>query len=201
MQAFTRIDAVAVPMRTPNIDTDQIIPARFLRKPRNEGCGQFLFHDVRFDEAGKPRAGFALTEPAWQDAKILVAGRNFGCGSSREYAVYALWDFGIRCIIAPSFGDIFRNNALQNGLLPVVLPEADVRSLLDVLEASPGRRLTVDLATQTVTVPGGQSYRFEIDPYRKECLLRGVDEIGYTLALANEIAAYEKADATRSPWL
>src|ERR671919_657850 len=110
MEAFSRIEAAAVPMRTPNIDTDQIIPARFLRKPRNAGCGQVLFHDVRLDEAGTPRAGFPLNEPAWKDAKILVAGRNFGCGSSREYAVYALWDYGIRCVIAPSFGDIFRNN-------------------------------------------------------------------------------------------
>jgi 3-isopropylmalate/(R)-2-methylmalate dehydratase small subunit len=201
MEAFSRIEAVAVPMRTPNIDTDQIIPARFLRKPRNEGCAQFLFHDVRFDESGDPRAGFPLNAPAWKDAKILVAGRNFGCGSSREYAVYALWDYGIRCVIASSFGDIFRSNALQNGLLPVVLPEAEVQALLDLLEASPGARLTVDLAAQTVAAPGGKFYRFEIDPYRKECLLLGVDEIGYTLALADEIAAYEKADAARSPWL
>jgi 3-isopropylmalate/(R)-2-methylmalate dehydratase small subunit len=201
MEAFIRIEAAAVPMRTPNIDTDQIIPARFLRKPRNEGCGQFLFHDVRLDEQGKPRAGFPLNAPAWKDAKILVAGRNFGCGSSREYAVYALWDYGIRCVIAPSFGDIFRNNALQNGLLPVVLPEAEVQALLDLLEASPGAQLTVDLAAQTVAVPGGKSYRFEIDPYRKECLQRGVDEIGYTLALADEIAAYERNDAARSTWL
>jgi 3-isopropylmalate/(R)-2-methylmalate dehydratase small subunit len=191
MTPFKRLEAVAVPLASSNIDTDQIIPARFLQKPRKAGYADFLFRDLRLDSSAAPRPEFILNQPAYAAARILVAGRNFGCGSSREGAVYALWDCGFRSVIAPSFGDIFHNNALKNGFLPVVLPPSDVDELLAMLAAMPGARLTVDLAEQSVTSPDGTIRRFDIDPFIKQCLLRGVDELDYTLSLGNEIAAFE----------
>jgi 3-isopropylmalate/(R)-2-methylmalate dehydratase small subunit len=191
MIPFERLDAVAVPLALANIDTDQIIPARFLQKPRKEGYGDFLFRDLRFESNGAPKPDFILNKPASASARILVADRNFGCGSSREGAVYALWDYGFRSVIAPSFGDIFYNNSLKNGFLPIVLPQADVDELLAALAKRPGASLGVDLADQSVTSPTGTIRRFEIDPYVKQCLLRGIDELDYTLSLAGEIAAFE----------
>ncbi len=171
MQRFTTIESIVVPMLRPNIDTDQIIPARFLQKLRKDGFGQYLFHDLAEDPA------FILNQPQYRGAQILVAGENFGCGSSRENAVWALFDYGFRVVIAPSFGDIFFNNCLKNGLLPIAL------------EIVPAQRLKVDLESQTVN---GQ--HFEIDPFAKHCLLNGIDELDYTLSLLKEIAAFEEAD-------
>jgi 3-isopropylmalate/(R)-2-methylmalate dehydratase small subunit len=191
MTPFVRLEAVAAPLALSNIDTDQIIPARFLQKPRKAGYADFLFRDLRFESSGAPKPDFVLNRPASASAHILVAGRNFGCGSSREGAVYALWDYGFRSVIAPSFGDIFYGNSLKNGFLPVVLPQADVDRLLTVLAEFPGASLTIDLADQSVTSPVGTTYRFDIDPYVKQCLLRGIDELDYTLSLVHEIAAFE----------
>ena len=191
MEKFQRLDAPALPMGTPNIDTDQIIPARFLRKPRKLGYQGFLFHDLRFNDDGAEKPGFVLNKPPYRQARVLVADRNFGCGSSREHAVYALWDYGFRAVIAPSFGDIFFNNCLKNGLLPVVLPTEDAAALRAYLERWPGSSLIVDLAKQEVTGPNGEVLRFEIDPFRKHCLIEGVDEIDFTLGFDKEIAAFE----------
>ena len=191
MIPFARLEAVAAPLPSPNIDTDQIIPARFLQKPRKEGYADFLFRDLRFDSNGAPKPDFVLNKPASAPARILVAGRNFGCGSSREGAVYALWDYGFRSVIASSFGDIFYGNSLKNGFLPIVLPQADVDRLMVILAEFPGASLAIDLADQSVTSPTRTIYRFDIDPYVKQCLLRGIDELDYTLSLAHEIAAFE----------
>jgi 3-isopropylmalate/(R)-2-methylmalate dehydratase small subunit len=191
MIPFERLEAVAVPLARTNVDTDQIIPARYLQKPRDEGYADFLFHDLRLDSNGNSKPDFILNQPAFASAHILVAGRNFGCGSSREGAVYALWDYGFRAVIAPSFGDIFYSNSLKNGFLPIVLPQSDVDRLLVVLAEFPGASLAIDLANQSVTSPAGPVYHFDIDPYVKQCLLRGIDELDYTLSLAHEIAAFE----------
>jgi 3-isopropylmalate/(R)-2-methylmalate dehydratase small subunit len=200
MQAFKNLDAVAVPMARPNVDTDQIVPARYLRKPRSGGFGNYLFRDLRFDRQERER-DFVLNKPAYRDAKILVAERNFGCGSSRESAVYALWDYGFRAVIAPSFGDIFFGNSFMNGLLLVVLPEADVAGLIAALEAKPGAHMQVDLAAQTVTGADGKTCRFDIDVYRKRCLLEGLDELAFTLSQRDAIAAFEQKHATATPWM
>ena len=155
MEPFKPLQAVAAPLAVSNIDTDQIIPARFLWRKRSEGWGHLLFNDLRFNDDGSPRAHFVLTRPEYRDAQILVADRNFGCGSSREHAVWALYDYGIRTVIAPSFGDIFFNNSLQNGLLPVVLPDTTVAALLAALEQAPGTQIGIDLAAQHVSAPDG----------------------------------------------
>ena len=201
MEAFRTLDAVAVPVARPNIDTDQIIPARFLSQPREVDHGQFLFHDARrlpgsLDE----RPEFPLNRPEWRPAKIIVGGRNFACGSSRESAVWALFDAGFRCAIAPSFGDIFNNNGLKNGLLPVRLPEETIADLTAQLEASPGARVQVDLPAQTVTFPDGQVHGFAVDPFAKHCLLEGLDELGLTLSHEEEIAAFERRMGRDNRW-
>jgi 3-isopropylmalate/(R)-2-methylmalate dehydratase small subunit len=201
MEPFTTLDAVALPMGMSNIDTDQIIPARFLWKQRKDGYGELLFNDLRFDRDKSPKPDFLLNRPEYRDARIVVAGRNFGCGSSREHAVWALYDAGFRSVIAPSFGDIFYNNSFQNGLLPVVLPAERVAGLIASLERQPGARLAIDLPAQTVTGPDGMVDRFEIGPFRKECLLAGHDEIGYTLTQLDKIAAFEKARERQTPWI
>jgi 3-isopropylmalate/(R)-2-methylmalate dehydratase small subunit len=201
MEKFHKLDAIAVPIAVPNVDTDQIVPARFLRKPRSGGYGGFLFHDLRFDESGAEKPGFVLNTPAYRDARILVGERNFGCGSSREHAVYALWDYGFRAVIAPSFGDIFFNNCFKNGLLPTVLPAADVETLRAELTQRPGARVIVDLERQEVVAPSGKVHRFEVDPFRKQCLLQGVDEIAFTLGHDAEIAAFERKQAGELGWL
>lgn len=196
MQPFTTLTAVAVPLDLVNVDTDRIIPARFLRQPRSAGYEKFLFHDLREQD---PQ--FVLDRPAYRGAQILVAAENFGCGSSREGAVWALAGTGLRAWIAPSFGDIFLENSFKNGVLAVVLPAPRVAQLRAALAAAPGATLTIDLAAQTVAGPDGTVDRFEIDPFRKECLLAGIDEIDLTRRHEGEIAAYEARRKRERPWL
>jgi 3-isopropylmalate/(R)-2-methylmalate dehydratase small subunit len=191
MTPFKPLDAGAVPIAQPNVDTDQIIPARFLSRPRELGLGECLFRDLRFDADGAERVDFILNQPGFRDAKVVVAERNFGCGSSRENAVWALYDYGVRAVIAPSTGDIFYNNCLKNGLLPVILPEAICGELIATVTANPSARIGVDLASQTVTAPDGSTHHFEIDPFAKDCLLNGIDELAYTLSQADQISAFE----------
>lgn len=185
MEPFVRLDAIAMPVAQPNVDTDQIVPARYLQKPRSDNFGDYLFRDVRQDPA------FVLNREPYRGARIVVAERNFGCGSSREHAVWALYDYGFRVAIAPSFGDIFASNAQKNGFLPVVLPEAVVASLIERLNANPGARIVVDLPQQIVRGPDGAAHPFEIDAFAKHCLIEGLDEISYTLTLLPAIEAYE----------
>jgi 3-isopropylmalate/(R)-2-methylmalate dehydratase small subunit len=191
MQPFVRLDAIALPMAASNINTDQIIPARFLRKQRADGFGQYLFHDLRFDESGAEMAGFALNQAPYRAAGIIVARKNFGCGSSREMAVWAIADYGIRAVIAPSFGDIFFNNCVRNGLLCVVLAEAAVEGMLALLDAQPGAMFSVDLERQVVHAGSAGDYAFDVDPFNRKCLLQGLDSVDYTLQFADRIAEYE----------
>ncbi len=200
MEPFTRVSAVAAPLDLPNVDTDRIIPARFLRKPRDVGYGQFCFHDMRRRPDGTEDPTFVLNRSAYRDARILVAAENFGCGSSREGAVWALAGRGMRAVIAPSFGDIFHENCLRNGLLPVRLPAATVEALRRALHGAPGAAVTIDLPAQTVAGPDGTSHRFDIDPFRKQALLEGLDEVGLTLRRATEIDAFETRHAAEWPW-
>jgi 3-isopropylmalate/(R)-2-methylmalate dehydratase small subunit len=181
MERFTRIESLALPIAQANVDTDQIIPGRFLHMPRHGGLAPYLFHDVRH----------LVERPAYAGSRILVAGANFGCGSSRENAVWALSDAGFRAVLAPSFGDIFFNNCLKNGLLPVALPEPVVASLLASLEAAPAA-VVVDLESQTAALPDGTRFHFAVDPFAKRCLLEGIDELDYTLSLMDDIQAFEK---------
>lgn len=202
MEPFTRLTAVAVPIDLPNIDTDRIIPARFLRQPKGaEGYDRFLFHDLRFDADGSAKPDFILNRPGYQGARILVAAENFGCGSSREMAVWALEAYGIRCVIAPSLGDIFFENCFKNGTLAILLPADVVRGLRRQLHEQPGATITVDLAGETLTAPDGAQHRFEIDPYRKQMLLTGQDEIALTLGYESAISAFEVRQRTEMPWL
>jgi len=201
MEPFARLTAVGAPMDLPNIDTDRVIPARFLRKPREAGFGPLLFHDVRFDAAGAPKPEFVLNHPAYREAKILVTAENFGCGSSREMAVWALMDYGLRVVIGPSFGDIFFENCFKNGALAVVLPGDVAAGLRRALAERPGATLTVDLESQTITGPGGEAIRFEIDAFRKHGLLTGQDEVEMTLARLPAIEAFEARRRVEMPWL
>jgi len=202
MHAFTRLTAVAAPLDLPNVDTDRIIPARFLRKPRGApGYATFLFHDVRFNADGTERPEFVLNRAPYRGAKILVVAENFGCGSSREMAVWALDANGVRVVIAPSLGDIFHQNCFKNGVLPVLLPGEVVADMRAQLHAMPGATMTVDLEAQTVTPPSGAAQRFEIDPFRKQMLLTGRDEIALTLGEEAAIAAFEARHAAEMPWL
>jgi 3-isopropylmalate/(R)-2-methylmalate dehydratase small subunit len=192
MIPFRTLDAVAVPIAQPNVDTDQIIPARFLSRARGSaGLGDCLFRDLRFARDGSEVPDFILNQPDYRPAQITVGERNFGCGSSRENAVWALYDYGIRAAIAPSFGDIFYNNSLKNGLLPVRLSAEIVAGLLAQLQENPGARIAIDLEAQTVTAPDGAIHPFEIDPFSKHCLLNGVDELEFTLSQADQITAFE----------
>ncbi|HMN82850.1 MAG TPA: 3-isopropylmalate dehydratase small subunit [Burkholderiaceae bacterium] len=192
MIPFTRLQAVAMPLPRPNLDTDQILPARYLQKPRDVGFAQFLFDDVRRLADGSRDPAFPLNQPVYRDARIVVGGANFACGSSREHAVWALADHGFRAVIAPGFGDIFRGNAPKNGLLPVVLPAADVEHLLNLLAARPGASLTIDLQTCEVGLPDDSRRAFDIEPFARHCLLNGLDEIDYTLTLMPQIEAFER---------
>jgi 3-isopropylmalate/(R)-2-methylmalate dehydratase small subunit len=201
MQPFTQLTAIAAPIDLANVDTDQIIPARFLRKLRGPGYERLAFHDIRFDADGRENPGFVLNQPPYRNAKILVAGANFGCGSSREAAVYVLFDYGIRSVIAPSFGDIHYGNQLQNGMLPVMLSDETCQKLRRQLHAKPGAQITVDLETQTVTGPDNTTYRFEIEPNHKERLLKGLDDIGLVLQNIKEIEAFEQRHRSEMPWL
>jgi len=201
MEKFVRLEAVAVPVAMPNVDTDQITPARFLWRPRQDGYAQILFHDLRFDDQGAERPDFILNRAEYRPSRILVAARNFGCGSSREHAVWALYDYGFRAVIAPSFGDIFFNNSFKHGLLPIVLPETRVKSLLETLASAPGSRMTVDLQAQQLIAPDGTVDGFSIDPFRKRLLLEGLDEISFTLTYQAEIGAFEADYERRLPWI
>ena len=200
MQPFTHLDGRAAPLAIANLDTDQIIPKQFLKTVDREGLGKGLFFDLRFDGEGRERPDFVLNQPAYAGASVLVAGDNFGCGSSREHAPWALLDFGIRCVIAPSFADIFYNNCFNNGLLPLTLSEDQVRTLMD--EAKGGNHIfTVDLESQTVVSPSGNRFGFEIDAGRKEKLLKGLDAVGETLQHAGDISRFEDGRKLGQPWL
>ncbi|MSQ12357.1 MAG: 3-isopropylmalate dehydratase small subunit [Dehalococcoidia bacterium] len=192
MQPFRKHTGLVAPLDRVNVDTDQIVPKQFLKRIERTGYGQFLFYDWRFLPDGKtPNPGFELNNSAYQGASILVTGRNFGCGSSREHAPWALQDYGFRVVVAPSFADIFRNNCFQNGMLPVTLPEDVVRKLLTNAQTRPGYRLTVDLERNVVEDDHGLSVRFEVDAFRRDCLLNGLDDIGLMLQHQDKITAYE----------
>jgi 3-isopropylmalate/(R)-2-methylmalate dehydratase small subunit len=195
MKPFQTLTATAVPLRLENVDTDQIIPAKYLTAVTKEGMGQGLFSWIRYHADGSHKADFVLNRPEFQGGEILIAGRNFGSGSSREHAVWALTDYGFRCVIAPGFADIFHNNSLKSGLLPVTLPEDVVNLLWDLVEEEPETTIVVDLQNQTVTLSDGQQHRFEIDPFRKLCLLEGVDDLGYLMSKDAAISAYEQTAA------
>ncbi len=199
MEQFTRITATACPLAGENIDTDQILPARFLKLARNGEHGKVLFQDLRFDAAGNERPAFPLSRAPWRDAKIFVAGRNFGGGSSREAAVYALHDYGIRCVIAPSFGDIFSQNSTKNGLLTAIVTEAESGALMAALNREPALPVTVDLDAQTI-VCGELHYKFTIDPARRIRLLNGWDDIDLTASFQEQIRAFKAVDQQRRPW-
>ena len=200
MEAFTRIDAKVAPLPLANIDTDQIIPKQFLKTVERAGLAKGLFYDFRFDEQGVPKPDFVLNQPAYKNAGVLVAGDNFGCGSSREHAPWALIDFGIRSVISTSFADIFYNNCFQNGLLPVVLKADEVQALME--EAKGGNHLvTIDLETQSVVSPSGKRFSFQVDPQRKNKMLNGLDAIGETLVAAMDIDMFESKRALDRPWL
>ncbi|MCC6531236.1 MAG: 3-isopropylmalate dehydratase small subunit [Burkholderiales bacterium] len=201
MEPFTTLSAVAAPIDIVNCDTDRIIPARFLRKPRASGYDRWLFHDMRFDASGNERPEFVLNQPAYRGARILVAAPNYGCGSSREQAVYVMYDYGIRSVIAPSFGDIHYGNALQNGFLPIVLSEEQCGRLREQLHAAPGASISIDLAAQTVTGPDGARYRFDIDPAAKERLLKGLDDVGLVLQHIERIEGFEERYLAEQPWV
>ena len=201
MEPFTKLTAIAAPFDMADIDSDMLIPQRYLRKPLTVGYRNFLFYMHRFDDQGKEKPDFVLHQPAYRNAKIFVTGANFGCGSTREGAVYAVTDWGVRAIIAPSFGPFYAANCYQNGLLPVVLPDADVRKLREQLHAKPGAEITIDLPAQTVTGPDGATYKFDIEPSRKERMLNGLDDIGITERYAAQLEAYEKRVEAEMPWL
>ena len=199
MDKFTLLTAIAAPLNVANIDTDKIIPARFLKTIKRTGLGSSLFSDMRYNADGSEKADFVLNQPKYRHAEILVAGDNFGCGSSREHAPWALLDFGIRAVIAPSFADIFFNNCFKNGILPIVLPEAVVAALMEDAALGTNARLTVDLERQVVVRPNGEEIGFEVDAFRKHCLLGGLDDIGLTLEHVAAIDAYEARQPAWQP--
>ncbi len=192
MKPFEPLDSVAVPVPQANIDTDQVLPARYLQKPRSDDFGAYLFRDLRARRPGSNEPPFVLDQETYREGRVLVAQRNFGCGSSREHAVWALHDYGFRAVIAPSFGDIFASNALKNGLLPIALPATVVADLLQALLARPGSRVKVDLAAQTVVLPDGTAHEFAVDPFAKHCMVNGLDELDYTLSQAQQIVEFER---------
>jgi 3-isopropylmalate/(R)-2-methylmalate dehydratase small subunit len=201
MQPFTRLTGIAAPLPLANVDTDKIIPARFLKTIKRTGLGANLFDTLRYTPDGAERPDFVLNREPWRRAEILVAGPNFGCGSSREHAPWALLDFGIRCVIAPDFADIFHNNCFKNGILPIRLPQAICDQLMEDSRLGANARLTIDLERQVVVRPNGEEIGFEVDPFRKHCLLHGLDEIGLTMAKRPSIDAYEATARTAQPWL
>jgi len=201
MEKFTQLTGVAAPMRLMNVDTDMIIPARYLKTIKRTGLGSGLFAAMRFDDAGNEKPDFVLNRPAYRKASILIAGDNFGCGSSREHAPWALLDYGIRCVIAPSFADIFFNNCFKNGILPIVQPQAVVDRLWDAADNGANATFTVDLEGQTITLPDGATVPFEVEPFRRQCLLNGWDDIGLTLRQAPAIDSFEARQQAGQPWL
>ena len=200
MRAFTTLTGVAAPMPAANVDTDKIIPARFLKTIQRTGLGKHVFDALRYDAEGAERPDFVLNQPAYRNAEILVAGENFGCGSSREHAAWALLDFGIRCVIAPSFADIFHANALKNGVLPIALPRAVCEQLMEDATLGANARITVDLERQVVIRPNGEEIAFSVDPMRRRFLLEGLDDIGQTLKSEAAITAFEARRAASQPW-
>jgi 3-isopropylmalate/(R)-2-methylmalate dehydratase small subunit len=200
MDKFTTLTGIAAPMPLVNIDTDMIIPKQFLKTIQRSGLGKNLFDEMRYTQDGVEIADFVLNQPAYRHAEILVAGDNFGCGSSREHAPWALLDFGIRCVISTSFADIFYNNCFKNGILPVVLPQDAVDHLMDDARKGANARITVDLAAQTVTASDGTTFAFEVDAFKKHCLINGLDDIGLTLEKAGAIDSFEAKAATLRPW-
>ncbi len=201
MQRFTTLSGVAAPLDMINVDTDMIIPKQFLKTIERTGLGRHLFDEMRYGADGREIADFVLNRPQYRSAQILVTGANFGCGSSREHAPWALLDFGIRCVIAPSFADIFYNNCFKNGILPIILPQAQVDLLMDDARRGSNAIVSIDLEAQEIRGPDGGVIRFEIDPFRKQCLLNGWDDIGLTLRDAPAIAEFEAKRALSQPWL
>ena len=201
MDKFEKLTGVAAPMPLVNIDTDMIIPKQFLKTIKRSGLGVNLFDEMRYDRAGNENPDFVLNQPQYRAAEILVAGENFGCGSSREHAPWAIKDFGIRCVIAPSFADIFYNNCFKNGILPIALPQDAVDVLMKDAEKGSNARMTVDLEAQTVTTSDGETFGFEVDAFKKHCLLEGLDDIGLTLAKKSSVDAFEVRAAQQRPWV
>ncbi len=199
MQKFTRVSAPACPLDIANLNTDQLLPARYLKWPRSAGLGKVLLHDLRFDAQENERPDFPLNHPVWRNAQIMIGRANFGCGSSREAAVYALLDYGIRCVIAPSFGDIFSGNAVQNGLLTAIVSDPDAATLIDTLGARPDEIVSVDLEGRTIAC-AGKTYHFSIDPVRRTRLLNGWDDSALTMSFQDQIVAFKTADRIGRPW-
>ncbi len=200
MQKFTTLTAVAAPLNIMNVDTDMIIPKDYLKTIERTGLGRGLFSEMRYNEDGSENPDFVLNQPAYRKAQILVAGDNFGCGSSREHAPWALLDFGIRCVISTGFADIFHNNCFKNGILPVVVSKENLDRLMDDAERGANATLTVDLEKQEIHGPDGGTVKFEVDPFRRHCLLNGLDDIGLTMEKADHLAAYEQRAAESRPW-
>ncbi|MDE1939895.1 MAG: 3-isopropylmalate dehydratase small subunit [Alphaproteobacteria bacterium] len=201
MEPFRHLSGVAAPLPMINVDTDMIIPKQFLKTIKRTGLGKALFHEMRTTPDGRENPDFVLNKPAYKKAQILIAGANFGCGSSREHAPWALLDFGIRCVIAPSYADIFFNNCFKNGILPIVLPQAEIDKLLDDAGRGANAIVSVDLEKQEIRGPDGGCISFDVDPFRKQCLLNGWDDIGLTLHHEGEISSFEAARKTQMPWL
>jgi 3-isopropylmalate/(R)-2-methylmalate dehydratase small subunit len=200
MEKFTTLTSVAAPLPMINVDTDMIIPKQFLKTIKRTGLGKSLFYEMRFNEKGEENHDFVLNKAAYRKAKILVAGENFGCGSSREHAPWALLDFGIRCVISTSFADIFYNNCFKNGILPVVVTPEDLKKLMDDAERGANATLTVDLENQEIRGPDGGAVQFEMDPFRKKCLMEGLDDIGLTMQKSDKIRSFEEKSALSRPW-
>lgn len=200
METFTKLTGVAAPLKITNVDTDMIIPKQYLKTIKRTGLGAGLFAEMRFNEDGSENPDFVLNQPAYRKAQILVAEDNFGCGSSREHAPWALLDFGIRCVISTSFADIFYNNCFKNGILPIVVSKADLAKLMDDAERGANATLTVDLESQQIAGPDGGTIHFEVDAFRKHCLINGLDDIGLTMVKAKSIDSYEQKTAAARPW-
>ena len=201
MQKFETLTGVAAPIEIDNVDTDMIIPKQYLKTIKRTGLGAGLFAEMRYLDDGSPNPDFVLNKPAYKNVKILVAGDNFGCGSSREHAPWALLDYGIRCVISTAFADIFYNNCFKNGILPIRLPQSEVDKLLDDAERGSNARISIDLENQEIRGPDGGMIKFEVDAFRKQCLLNGWDDIGLTLRSEDKISAYEKNHKAQAPWV
>lgn len=201
MDKFDTLTSVAAPMNMINVDTDMVIPKQYLKTIARTGLGKHLFAEMRYDDQGNENPDFVLNQPAYRNSEILVADENFGCGSSREHAPWALLDFGIKCVIAPSFADIFYNNCFKNGILPITLPKEDWEKVMDDAERGANATLTVDLEAQTITGPDGGSVSFEIDPFKKKCLLEGLDDVGLTMINEDKIDGFEGEREQSMPWM
>lgn len=201
MDKFDTLTSVAAPMNMINVDTDMVIPKQYLKTIARTGLGKHLFAEMRYDDQGNENPDFVLNQPAYRNSEILVADENFGCGSSREHAPWALLDFGIKCVIAPSFADIFYNNCFKNGILPITLPKEDWEKVMDDAERGANATLTVDLEAQTITGPDGGSVSFEIDPFKKKCLLEGLDDVGLTMLNDDKIGDFEGEREQSMPWM